>query len=1126
MSTSLRSAAGGGDVRKCFLILVLLTGVGLSGCAHVEVIEKAIDRPIGSYQATSSPKGHVTYQANCNEASPLKLFCTFTKEDRCDQSTIEAFEHIVMIEKSTAWWVKMLEWTAAGGLLAAGVAMTVDAGYIPDNDPFHDNPVGKTGAYAIGGSLLGAGVGAASLAIIDSIRAIDEVDEIERMEKVQSVVEVPCKKHTLAHQVISVENGKKRIEIETDESGSAMIELASVIGEEAVLREKTEPVIAFYEGDEVMARVRVDQYFKYIQDKERARLEELARQKEEIRQINQEIARLSDDNDGRRCLDYFDKYPDILKNAPIYQRVDELRLCAADALANEAEVHFKKNNLAAGTPALMRLERLVPDHKALSRLKADRQQAFLGLTTELLRNWRIEKARSLANHCSEIILSQKVCQLARKKVETADLLMTVAAFEKKGIKGGLVAIGEDSQSRIEVRKISKRVVLRSGVLRNLEWIKPSLIEEFLSPDDPEWQKQCLSEEDCTVGLFKQTKANFLMGLALRRAGAGHELVISLIQPVGATLEKTQTTFSGNWKTIQKKAWNKIKPLLLKAKEKAEQSRKLYLASKSGKPNDSLTAAVPVIEEPIETRGKPLRRTTEPEKKKTRSPYPDIDMTALFATPEDVYPPPNCVNLFEERPARSAGGGVFKRPQVLLLDLHRAGGNYQMEDPYLANQGLERTLLNTFRMKRNDYIVPCGKVGLDDVQNKYLPGVEFVFFLELKDWREEKGDDGKLRFIYADLVLRMWDLRSGSWKEYGQEELSVPGWLDKAVFLAEDVKNAAIDKALDSTGLKSEINSAVDAAKDLTGIGSTVKIGNKQKDWYVYKVKQTLTMAGKKLGVKVAKYRDFRLRSPVLARQDDEVGIGVGDSEGVRLNDTFLFSRKGPDDWEGFGRICNVGPGGAEGKKDHSQVEVIADYDCEDNKIQVLEYPVVGILAGLSTGLLPFKHSEVILATGDTVSANPIGMIGLSLDIRWRIPWIPLTEFYQTNRVNFIFDLPVVLMTVDPGFEKRWFWGRFAPLVGIRYTLGIAEVPVIKAGTADEEGMATALAHGLEGYLGFNVFLHPAFTISFQAGWRQYFSKMKSFKLDGVNYEYSDVNGNEWKIDLSGPFALLGVTYEY
>jgi len=512
-------------------------------------------------------------------------------------------------------------------------------------------------------------------------------------------------------------------------------------------------------------------------------------------------------------------------------------------------------------------------------------------------------------------------------------------------------------------------------------------------------------------------------------------------------------------------------------------------------------------------------------------YAGVDLASMFATDLDVEEPSECVDLFDKKNPPSEKPqeqGVFKRPRVLLLDLEmEPKGQFNMGDKFLAEQGLRRTLMNTFRMKRNDYIVPCKKVKLEDIKGKKLQDVDFVFHLTLKKWTEDRGKkNAKLEYVNTEFDLKIWDLRSGKWEEYGDADIGVPNWLDKGVFMAEDAGNAAVEKTLDSTGLKDEIKSVANMVKGAKGGVVSDKFDDEKKNWYVYKVKQTLSMAGKKLGVEVARCKDFRLRSPVLSRQDDEIGIGVGEAEGVRLSDTFLFVRSSPDDWEGFGRVDDVGPGGAEGMKNHSNVEVIADYDSPDDEIKVLEYPVVGIMAGLSLGLLPFRHNEIELYNGDVMAENPIGMFGLALDFRWRIPWLPICELYQTNRISFPIDAPIFIMSIDIGFEKRWFWGRFAPVLGLRYSLGIVGMPMGKPGNHDEQVRAIGIGHGLEGYTGFNIFVHPAVTLSLQTGWRQFFSDLDSFTFDDFDYHFTGSNGRPWSIDLSGPFLLLGATYEY
>ena len=476
-----------------------------------------------------------------------------------------------------------------------------------------------------------------------------------------------------------------------------------------------------------------------------------------------------------------------------------------------------------------------------------------------------------------------------------------------------------------------------------------------------------------------------------------------------------------------------------------------------------------------------------------------------------------------------GGAIFVKKHVLLLDLEIGGGNeVRFSKGRLAREGLKRTFMNTFRMKRNKYIVPCKPLKLQEIQGKSLPGVEYVFHVKLNKWEEDiDKKSGLVSSIDSEFVLKIWDVCDGTWKEYGEVEVNVPDIFDRVTFMLEDAAHAALGAS--SGGMASLTKIAVEVAtyaiKAAVEECPPLRLDEKDEK-YVYKVKQVLKMAGRKLAVGVAKHKDFRLRSPALTREGDQVAMGVGDCEGVRLSDTYLFTRSGPDDWEGFGRVSKIGEGGSMGMEIPSYVEVISDYDGDEQSLNVLEYPLVGVIVGISSGMLPVRHEEMVLETDDTASHRGLGMVGLSLDVRWRIPWLPINELYQTNRVNYIMDNPILLLTIDPGLEKRWFWGRFAPVVGLRYTLGIVGMPINKPGSSGETAYATAKTHGFESYLGFNFFLHPVFTISLYSGWRQYFKKVDTFTYEETEYTQMDVNGDPWNVNLSGPFVLVGLTYEY
>lgn len=119
-----------------------------SACAHVEKVEQEHGRVLRAFQRTSDPKGQESYLVKCEEVSDIHVECSFKVEDHCDSSAIELIESYTSIENSTSTWVKILEWAGAGVGLGTGLGFTIDAASLPaQGDPYHSNPVGRTGAY-------------------------------------------------------------------------------------------------------------------------------------------------------------------------------------------------------------------------------------------------------------------------------------------------------------------------------------------------------------------------------------------------------------------------------------------------------------------------------------------------------------------------------------------------------------------------------------------------------------------------------------------------------------------------------------------------------------------------------------------------------------------------------------------------------------------------------------------------------------------------------------------------------------------------------------------------------------------------------------------------------------------
>jgi hypothetical protein len=1080
----------------------------------VEVVEHVIREPVEIQERISRPLGRLTYEVECVFTKPSVLSCQVDSEDICERSKVEIIERRIIEERTTETWVKVLEWLSAGIVLPIGVLVTVDASYVPDGSiPIDRNPVGRGGAYAIGASITAIGAGLTALAITDSVRALDVIKETSQEEKTLETSENPCEKGAAANRRITVYLPPLRHDVTTDTNGRIELDLELLAPAAEVVTGPKRRSLTLAIGSQEIKQIDISSYVERLFAEEDARRREKQERKKRFELYVQEVESVISKGPSDDCVSWYESTIELMRKDPKSVPKDQLAAladCAAQHIIGLAIKQFDAGLLAMGSATLARADALIPDHPMRAKAFDARERGIVLSSTEALQNSKIQLAKDNLVKCREFGISKATCDGIEEGITRASVIEASTVGKITGIRGILLALPSIMMSRTVLDNLVKGLAVRSGSIPGVEWTPTHSVAQAL-PKEKEWLKQCFSEADCVLGVLKQFNSNFLVVLTVNPKGKLLEVEERVFQVVGCALEISTRRYEVTAPALQAKSWDSLRSELANATGRAQVCHEL-------KP-----------EEGTETAPGEARATTNEDVTVSEfAPYSNFDIEALFATDEDVLPPPNCSQVLTDTPdvRVPSEGGVFKRPRVLLLDLDvKAPGGIRAVDGALAKGALRYTLMNTFRMKRNDYVVPCEKVSLDSIRGQKLYGVDFVIHLALMEWKEETTkDSGQIDSVDTKLAMRVWDVREGSWKEYFNTDLSVPSWIDSGVFMAEDTKKQAIDNAIKETGLEKGVELATDLIKKTAGGRVQPKLDDPKKDWYVHKLKQSLGMSGKKLAVALAKQKDFRLTSPVIAREEDEVAVGIGEREGVRLCDTYLFSRRGPDDWEGFGRVNHIGMGGAQGVADPSKVEVIADYDCADDEITVFEYPVVGIVAGLSFGLMPVKHDWINFSNGDSVDARALGMPGLALDVRWRIPWLPITELYQTNRFNYIIDPPVILFTIDPGFEWRWFWGRFSPVVGLRYSLGIIGIPVRTRN--GEDTTATALTHGIEPYLGFYIFLHPAWTMSLHFGWRQYFSKPSKFEKDDVQYEIRKADESVWKVDLSGPFAVLGFTYEY
>ncbi len=78
----------------------------------------------------------------------------------------------------------LFEYGLGAALLIAGGIVTYDAPNVPmDNDPVTSNPIGRTGAYGIGGGLLALGTASVVEGIVNSRRARDSTEYLGQVSE-------------------------------------------------------------------------------------------------------------------------------------------------------------------------------------------------------------------------------------------------------------------------------------------------------------------------------------------------------------------------------------------------------------------------------------------------------------------------------------------------------------------------------------------------------------------------------------------------------------------------------------------------------------------------------------------------------------------------------------------------------------------------------------------------------------------------------------------------------------------------------------------------------------------------------------------------------------------------------
>ena len=486
--------------------------------------------------------------------------------------------------------------------------------------------------------------------------------------------------------------------------------------------------------------------------------------------------------------------------------------------------------------------------------------------------------------------------------------------------------------------------------------------------------------------------------------------------------------------------------------------------------------------------------------------------------------PECEDLYTPIPpepplAEGEKAPAFERPWALLLPVEIDPGiasAYQARLPKIV----EEVFLAKYPMKRFRYVTPCDGAGrgemtltVDVLKERPPTRVEFVFAPKLTAWQEKQVEKKKGNLTYkgweieVEGSLAVYRVMPSGLVEYDAADTNVPGVFDFLTFAAED----AAAEAMSSAG--------GDAMALLAGGPPT------PEQAYEEELDKIVGRFAQKLALETKKMERFRLASRMFGPEDDEVRFPLGAEEGVGMDDTYVMVLAGEpvDYYEGFGRVRAIGAGGRGGYDAPSTLEVISGYDeVSDPRMRLVEWPHLGFTFDFSGSFLPLSHGEMDLLTDETISGSSFGA-GATLGVGYKLPFDFVSELYVHTDISFLFGLPAIPLVVDIGLEKRWYWGRFAPLLGVKSTVSMYGIATKGRSTGETE-VAMGRAGGALGYLGFGLLLSPDFALKLTGGYRHYFSNIEEFEASGVTYVGTTIDGERFSVDMSGPYTVLALEY--
>jgi len=205
-----------------------------AGCAAIQTDVSYVETPLAPKHVLGVGRnGRLVTQIDESE-SGVKL--SLVTIESCTSGDANMFRRTKRINRTANKYVLALEYGVGVTGLVGGGAVTYDAGNVPaSGDPLQRNPIGRTGAYAVGAGVAVLGIAALVFGLHDSLRARDSqaaAGEIARAIP-GSEKEIDCNKRPPASLAIRlIEDGNRTVSLGATRDDGGLLLAWDVVPEE------------------------------------------------------------------------------------------------------------------------------------------------------------------------------------------------------------------------------------------------------------------------------------------------------------------------------------------------------------------------------------------------------------------------------------------------------------------------------------------------------------------------------------------------------------------------------------------------------------------------------------------------------------------------------------------------------------------------------------------------------------------------------------------------------------------------------------------------------------------------------------------------------------------------------